>query len=101
MTKVALVGTIEVAQGRKDELVALLMAHRARCLEDEPGTIQIEVLVPREDNPRILVYEVYRDDAAFETHLRGPSIAQWRAETSGMVVSFQVTKCALVEPQLK
>ena len=49
MPKLAIIGTLEVAPGRKVEVLPLLMAHRARCLKDEPGTLQFEVLVPRED----------------------------------------------------
>ena len=97
MPKLALIGTIEVALGRKNQLVAALMAHRARCLKDEPGTVQMEVLAPRDDDTKVLVYEVYRDDAAFDVHRSGPSLAQWREETSGMIVKFSVTKCTPVE----
>ena len=98
MAKLALVGTIEVAPGRKDQLVAALMAHRARCLKDEPGTLQMEVLTPRDDDTRLLLYEVYRDDAAFDVHRNGPSFAQWREETAGTIAKFSVTRCTPVEP---
>ena len=54
MPKLAIIGTLEVAPGRKDEVLPLLMAHRARCLKDEPGTLQFEVLVPREDDRKKL-----------------------------------------------
>ena len=97
MTKLALIGTIEIAPGRKEELLAQLMAHKSRCLKDEAGTLQMDVLAPRDDDARIHVYEVYRDDAAFEEHHRGPSLAQWRALTAGMIGAFHVTKCAVVE----
>jgi|SRR5208337_1446145 len=40
------------------------MTHKARCLKDEPGTLQFEILLPRDDNTKVLLYEVYRDDAA-------------------------------------
>jgi quinol monooxygenase YgiN len=42
------------------------------------------------------LYEVYQDDAAFDVHRDGPSIAQWREETAGMIVKICVTRCALV-----
>ena len=42
MPKLAIVATIEVAPERRDQLLLLLMAHRARCLKDEPGTLQFE-----------------------------------------------------------
>ena len=62
MPQFALFATIESAPGRRDELVPLLMAHRARCLKDEPGTVQFEVLLPRDDAAKVMIYEVYRDE---------------------------------------
>jgi (4S)-4-hydroxy-5-phosphonooxypentane-2,3-dione isomerase len=98
MPKLAIIGTIEVTPGRRDQVLPLLMAHRARCLKDEPGiTLQFEVLAPYEDDTKLLLYEVYRDDAAFELHRNGASIAQFREETAGMGVKISVTRCALVE----
>jgi quinol monooxygenase YgiN len=73
------------------------MAHKDRCLKDEPGTLQMEVLAPREDHTKVLVYEVYGDDAAFDVHRSGPSLAQWREETAGMIARFSVTRCTPVE----
>ena len=69
MPKLAMVATIEVTPGRREEFLRLLMAHKARCLKDEPGTLQFEVLVPHDENSKLLLYQVYQDDAAFETHL--------------------------------
>ena len=97
MPKLAIVATIEVAPGRRDQLLPLLMAHRARCLKDEPGTLQFEVLAPREDDTKVLLYEVYRDDAAFDVHLNGPSIARAREEATGMMLKLYGTRCSLVE----
>jgi quinol monooxygenase YgiN len=97
MPKLAIIATIDVAPGRREQLVSLLMAHRARCLRDEPGTLGFEVMVPREDDTRLLLYELYRDDAAFDVHLNGPSIARVREEAAGMIVKLQGTRCSLVE----
>jgi len=97
MAKFANVVTLEVAQGRRDQVVTLLVAHKARCLKDEPGTVQFEVLLPKDDDTKVLSYEVYRDAAAFEVHLNGPSLAQWREETAGMVVKFHGVRCAVVD----
>jgi autoinducer 2-degrading protein len=95
MSKLAIIGTIDVAPGQRDHVLPLLIAHRARCLRDEPGTLGFEVLIPRDDQTKLLIYEVYQDDAAFELHRNNPSIAQWRDETAGLVVAVQVTRCAL------
>lgn len=101
MPRLAIIVTIEVAPGRRDKLLPLLMAHRARCLKDEHGiTLEFQVLVPYEDDTKLLSYEVYRDDAAFEVHRDGPSTRQFREETAGMIVTLHATKCAVPEEQL-
>ncbi|MGY8668235.1 antibiotic biosynthesis monooxygenase family protein [Bradyrhizobium sp. UFLA05-109] len=97
MVKLVIMGSIEVAPGKRDQVVPLLMAHRARCLEDEPGTLQFEVVLPRDDASRLLIYEVYQDDEAFEVRRNGASIAQMRHETAGLVVKVVATKCTAVE----
>ena len=97
MPKLAIVATIDVTRGRREEFLPLLMAHRARCLKDEPGTVQFEVLVPREDNSKLLLYEVYQDDAAFEKHFNGPSTTRLREESAGMIVNLKGTRCGLSE----
>jgi hypothetical protein len=47
MPKLAIIGKLEIAPGHLDRVLPLLMAHRARCLADEPGTLQFEVLTRR------------------------------------------------------
>ena len=96
MSKFANVVTIDVMPGRRDQVLAQLLAHKAR-LKDEPGTLQFEVLLPNNDDTKIRVYEMYRDAPAFEVHLNGPSLAQWKEDTAGMVVKLQGVRCAVVD----
>ena len=97
MDKLAIVATAEIAPGRMDEVVPLLMAHRERCLKSESGTLQFEVLRPRDDDSKVLFYEVYRDDAAFKAHWDGPFVARVRAETKDMIIKLSGTWCSLQE----
>jgi (4S)-4-hydroxy-5-phosphonooxypentane-2,3-dione isomerase len=97
MAKLAIMGTIEVAPEKRAHLLPLLMAHKVRSLRDEPGTLQFEIVIPRDDESRILLYEVYRDDAAFELHRNAPSIARWREEAAEMGVKVIATRCTPVE----
>jgi (4S)-4-hydroxy-5-phosphonooxypentane-2,3-dione isomerase len=97
MSKLVIMGAIEVAPEKRAQVLPLLMAHRARCLNDEPGTLQFEVALPREDDSKILIYEIYQDDAAFEVHRNATSIAKWRKETSGLNVKVTATRCTPVE----
>ncbi len=97
MSKLVVVATIEIASGRFDEYLSLLLAHKARCLKDEPGTLQFEVLQPRDDKTKLMLYEVYSDDAAFESHLKGASMVRHREATAGMTTKVSGTKCSLSE----
>ena len=97
MPKFTIVATLDIAPGRRDEFLSLLMAHKARCLKDEPGTIQFEVLRPLDDSTKVMLHEVYRDEAAFDAHYEGPSITRLRKEATGMVVSRSLTRCTLLE----
>ena len=100
MSKFANVVTIEVVPGQRDQVVTLLLAHKAR-LKDEPGTLQFEVLLPRDEDTKVRVYEMYRDAAAFEVHLSGASLAQWKKDTAGMVVKLQGVRCAVVDEPVR
>jgi quinol monooxygenase YgiN len=95
MSNFANVVTIEIAPGRRDQVVSSLLAHKAR-LREEPGTLQFEVLLPKDDDTKILTYELYRDAAAFEVHVNGRSLAQLREEIAGMV-KFHGVRCAVVD----
>ena len=97
MSNFALIATIEVTPGRADALVPLMIAHRARCLKDEPGTLQFDVLLPQDDATKVMIYEVYRDEAAFDTHSKGPSLARLRAEAAGMMAKVSGTRCTVAE----
>jgi quinol monooxygenase YgiN len=97
MPKFANLVTIEIQPGDKDEFLPLLLAHKARCLRDEPGTLAFEILAPHGDDTKLLVCEIYRDGAAFDLHRNGPSFKRWQEETEGMVEKLYGTRCTIVE----
>lgn len=97
MAQFAIVATFDVVPGRMDEFLSLLMAHRERCLKDEPGTVRFDVLRPRNEEEQVMLYEVYADDAAFQVHWNGPHVARMRAETTGMVAKLSGIRCTLLE----
>ena len=52
----------------------------ARNARKEPGCKQFEVLVDPNDRAKIMLYEVYNDEAAFETHQQTPNFKKYVAE---------------------
>jgi len=100
MKRLVIFATLEVQPGTRDAAVKVLLEHRARCLRDEPGTIQFDVLIPDDQpvrpggpvpaaNPNsIMLLEVYEDHAAFAAHWSGPSLAQARKELGARLVGL-------------
>jgi (4S)-4-hydroxy-5-phosphonooxypentane-2,3-dione isomerase len=97
MPKLAIVATVEIQPGHLDECLRVLVAHKARCLKDEPGTLQFDVLRPNEGDTRVMIYEVYQDEAAFNAHWNGPSTARAREEAGKMFVKITGVRCTPVE----
>lgn len=97
MAKLAISGTVHIAPGSLDTFLPMLMAHRARCLSDEPGTRAFEVIVPEDDETKILLFEVYDNRAAFDVHWNGPSLAQLRSEAGATMQRISGTFGTLAE----
>lgn len=93
MSKLAVIGTIVVQPGTRNEVLRAVLAHRERCLNEEPGTLAFEVLVPSEDETKLLLYELYADRASFVAHMKGKSTAQAQAEAGSKVTSITGVQC--------
>jgi quinol monooxygenase YgiN len=97
MSKLAMVATIKIATGRRDEYLGPLKAHAKRCLANEPGTLQFEILVPHEEPDTLMLYEVYASSDAFQIHWNGESMKQVRRDTEGIQAGLSGVRCDLVE----
>lgn len=93
MSKIALVVTLKIADGKMDEFMPSLLGHAARCNMHEEGCLQFDVLKPQERPNEVRIYEVYRDQAALDEHSKGGSIKQMRDETEGMVTDRDLVIC--------
>jgi len=57
----------------------------ARAARTEPGCKQFEVLVDPKDKTKLMLYEVYKDEAAFEAHQQTPHFKKYVAEAVPML----------------
>jgi quinol monooxygenase YgiN len=97
MPKLAIVATIKAAPGRRAEYLKHLGAHAERCLANEPGTLQFEILTPHDDPDAVMLYEVYADPEALKAHWNGESMKQVRRDSEGLQVSLSGVRSDLVE----
>lgn len=58
-----------------------------KAARSEPGCRQFEVLVDPEDKTRIMLFEVYDDQKAFEAHQAGAAFKKYLAEAVPLLAS--------------
>jgi autoinducer 2-degrading protein len=74
----------------KPENVELWMkkaAENAREARKEPGCRQFEVLVDPNDKAKVMLFEVYDDEKAFEAHQQTPHFKKYLAEAVPLLAS--------------
>ena len=62
----------------------------------EPGCRRFDVLAPKDEPDRVMLYEIYDDRAAFEAHLKTPHFASFNAASAELVSEKTVFEYALV-----
>ena len=93
MSAIASVVTCDLANvADADRFQAVLLAHRDRCLRDEPGTLQFDILRPEDTEGKFMIYEVFANEAALKAHSEGNSKKQGHAELEGIQYKAVSTK---------
>ena len=96
MGKISLVVELKMKDGQRDAFVDRVRQHGEICLDQEPGCLQFDVLVPTDGSNRVFLYEVYTDQAAIEAHMATPHMAEYRRDTDPMIEERIRNACAVV-----
>jgi quinol monooxygenase YgiN len=65
--------------------VAEMMRELTALVREEPGNLTFEPYVEEANPNRYFVFEVYKDDAAFETHISADYGARFNAELADLI----------------
>ena len=99
MARVALIVESRLKPGAHAAFDAVIRDHAAGTLADEPGCERFDVLQPRakdgQDLSRVMLYEVYADDAAFQAHTQNPRLVRTRAAYEALIEDRTIHICAL------
>ena len=82
MTKIALIVEFQVISEHRADFITLMREHAEVTLADEEGCLQFDILLPNE-NGRVFLYEVYRDEAALKQHMGSERLASTRSSYEG------------------
>ena len=92
MSKIALVVEFTLRDGVRDEFLEVIRGHAAGTKADEEGCLQFDVLIPEEGEKKVMLVEMYKDDAALDIHIASPRLQATRAAYSDMIESRTITK---------
>jgi len=81
----ALFGTIHIQPARREAFLESMLDDARGSMADEPGCLRFDVLVDDVDPNTIHLYEIYRDQAAFDAHNQAPHYIRWRDTTKDWV----------------
>lgn len=82
----------EIKDGMLDQALPLIVENATRSVQDEPGCLQFDV-VQANDNPnRLILFEVYKDEAAFQAHTKMAHVADFLAKARPMFAKTVMTK---------
>jgi quinol monooxygenase YgiN len=76
MSDLVLVVNIRIKPEDVDKFMAEVIAN-AKAARTESGCKQFDVLVDKDDPTKVMLYEIYKDDAAFESHQQTPAFKHY------------------------
>jgi len=74
----------------------MIDANARASVRDEPGCRRFDVVEPEGEPGRVLLYEIYDDETAFDAHRRAAHFLEFDAESAPLVEAKVVTRGALV-----
>jgi len=73
-----IIAPIQIKDGFKEQYIDAMVKNANSALKGEPGCLRFEVIQDADDANRIWLYEVYRDEAAFQAHTQSPHLIKFR-----------------------
>lgn len=91
-----IIAEFEVRPEAIDAFLEQAVVDAAQSVAREPGCRQFDVAVAEDQPNRVVLYEIYDDQAAFDGHLATPHFATFRDAIEPMVLSRQVRRLTRV-----
>ncbi len=71
------VATMQIKPEFREPFMDSMLDDARGSMQNEPGCFQFSVVQDKSDPNRIVLFEVYKDEAAFEVHKQQPHFVQW------------------------
>lgn len=102
MNKFVLLVEFDVAPSSLDAFMALIDTNARASVADEPGCYQFDVMQTLDDPNKIVLYEVYASEQAFQAHMGMAHTQTFLAAAKPMVQGQRVLRMSRkVAPPIK
>ena len=85
MSKIALVVEFKIKAGQRDAFLEIIPSHATGTKADEEGCLQFKVLIPEQENDKVILVKMYRYKAALDIHVASPQLQATRAAYGDMI----------------
>ena len=96
MTGFAIIVDFRLKPGTRPEFRRLVDSNARMSAHVEQGCRRFDVVEPRDEVDRVLLYEIYDDDVAFEAHVKSPHYVQFDTDSAPLIIGKSVIRCDLV-----
>jgi quinol monooxygenase YgiN len=93
MTPYVIIVEFRVKPGEMPRFMPLILENAERSLQEEPGCRRFDVLTG--EDGRVILYEIYDDEAAFTAHCRSSHFHRFDEASRPLVAEKRVERCTL------
>ena len=78
-----IIAPIQIKEEFKERFISGISENASGAVKNEPGCRRFDVIQDANDVNRIWVYEVHKDEAAFQAHTQAPHYLKFREASTG------------------
>jgi (4S)-4-hydroxy-5-phosphonooxypentane-2,3-dione isomerase len=99
MARIGIIVEFQMEEANHAAFTAIISEHARMTKVEEPGCQQFDVLQPMKkgepDHTKVMLVEVYADDAAFKAHGENPRLAKVRESYAALIAGRTLTLCSM------
>ncbi len=84
------IAELEIDPGQIAAYKDALKEEIATSIQNEPGVLNLYAVSVKDQPNQIRIFEVYKGQADYESHLQTPHFKKYKTETQGMVKSLKL-----------
>ena len=92
----AILAYLTTKPGKEAEFQQQMTAQAKRCLANEPGCLQFDVVQDPKNTTRFVMLEVYKDDAAIKAHQDSQHFKDFRPVVGDLIADRKVEIFSMV-----